>query len=54
MSHAFEYDYLIINDQLEQAYHELERIVLAQRNRCSSQTHRHSALLEQLLAKAAK
>jgi guanylate kinase len=54
MSHAFEYDYLVINDQLEQAYNELERIVLAQRNRCSSQAHRHSALLEQLLAKAAK
>lgn len=54
MSHAFEYDYLIINDQLEQAYNELERIVLAQRNRFSSQAHRQQALLEQLLAKAAK
>ncbi len=54
MSHAFEYDYLIINDQLDQAYNELERIVLAQRNRCTSQTHRQSALLEQLLAKSAK
>ena len=54
MSHAFEYDYLIINDQLEHAYNELERIVLAQRNRFSSQAHRHQALLEQLLAKAAK
>lgn len=54
MSHAPEYDYLIINDDLNAAYQQLERIILAQRNQFSSQQQRHAALLEQLLAKPAK
>jgi guanylate kinase len=54
MSHAVEYDYLIINDTIESAYAQFERIVLSQRNRFTSQQLRHSALLAQLLANAAK
>ena len=54
MSHADEYDYLIINDDLNEALHQLEQIVLSQRNSLSSQQHRHSTLLDQLLAKGTK
>lgn len=54
MSHADEYDYLIINDDLTEALHQLEQIVLSQRNSFSSQQHRHSTLLDQLLAKGTK
>ncbi len=53
MSHAAEYEYLIINDNFATALAELEQIVLAQRNRYGSQAARHSGLLTQLLAKAA-
>lgn len=52
MSHANEYDYLIINDNFELALTELERIVLAQRNSFTSQSARQQALLSQLLAKS--
>jgi guanylate kinase len=53
MSHADEYEYLIINDNFNTALAEFERIVLAQRNGYCSQLSRHSAALNQLLAKSA-
>ncbi|WP_372627050.1 guanylate kinase [Arsukibacterium sp.] len=54
MQHADEYEYLIINDDFEQALRELNHIVLSQRNSLSSQQSRHRALMQQLLAKPAK
>ena len=51
MSHADEYEYLIINDNFDNALLELERIVLAQRNGYFSQAARQQVLLSQLLAK---
>lgn len=53
MSHANEYEYLIINDNFDTALTELERIVLAQRNGYGSQAARQRALLSQLLANCA-
>ncbi|MEO3866320.1 guanylate kinase [Rheinheimera fenheensis] len=53
MSHADEYEYLIINDNFDSALNEFERIVLAQRNSFGSQASKHQALLTQLLAKTA-
>ena len=53
MSHANEYEYLIINDNFDLALSEFERIVLAQRNSYSSQASKQQALLSQLLAKTA-
>ncbi|GAB2908954.1 guanylate kinase [Rheinheimera gaetbuli] len=53
MSHASEYEYLIINDKFDTALNEFERIVLAHRNSYGSQSARHHALLTQLLAKSA-
>jgi len=53
MSHADEYEYLIINDNFDTALAEFERIVLAQRNSFGSQASKHSTLLKQLLAKTA-
>lgn len=54
MSHANEYNYLIINDQLDDALNQMERIVLSQRNAFACQQQRHRALLDQLLAKDTK
>ena len=51
MSYADEYEYLIINDNFDNALLELERIVLAQRNGYFSQAARQQVLLSQLLAK---
>lgn len=53
MSHANEYEYLIINDNFDIALTEFERIVMAQRNGYSSQASKQQALLSQLLAKTA-
>jgi len=53
MSHADEYEYLIINDNFDTAINEFEHIVLAQRNGYHSQTSKHNALLKQLLARTA-
>ena len=53
MSHAGEYEYLIINDNFDTALQEFERIVLAQRNGFGSQSSKHKVLLTQLLAKTA-
>ena len=54
MQHADEYEYLIINDDFEQALRELNHIVLSQRNSLLSQQSRHGQLMQQLLAKPAK
>lgn len=54
MSHADEYDYLIINDVISEALQQMEHIVLSQRNSLASQQHRHRTLLDQLLAKGTK
>lgn len=51
MGHANEYDYLIVNDDFQQALLELRAIVLAQRNRWQNQQQRQQDLLDQLLAK---
>jgi guanylate kinase len=42
------FDYLIVNDVFEDALHELEAIIIANRLRLSQQTRRQAALLEQL------
>lgn len=54
MQHADEYEYLIINDDFNQALSELTHIVLSQRNSLLSQQSRHRQLMQQLLAKPAK
>lgn len=54
MSHANEYDYLIINDNLALAQQQLAAIVLSQRNTFANQQQRHTSLLDQLLAKDTK
>lgn len=54
MQHADEYEYLIINDDFNQALRELSHIVLSQRNSLQSQQSRHQLLMQQLLAKPAK
>ncbi|SNY56717.1 guanylate kinase [Arsukibacterium tuosuense] len=54
MQHADEYEYLIINDDFNQALRELSHIVLSQRNSLLSQQSRHRQLMQQLLAKPAK
>lgn len=54
MCHADEYEYLIINDNFEDALTELEHIVLSQRNSYTSQLCRHRPFLEQLLAETTK
>ncbi|WP_214000529.1 guanylate kinase [Arsukibacterium sp.] len=54
MQHADEYEYLIINDDFNQALRELTHIVLSQRNSLLSQQSRHQQLMQQLLAKPAK
>jgi guanylate kinase len=51
IQHYPEFDYLVINDQFEQALADLKHIVLAERLRCSVQKIRHQELLAQLLKK---
>lgn len=51
ISHYHEFDYLLINDQFEQALADLQHIVLAERLRCSQQAQRHDELLAKLLEK---
>ncbi len=50
MSHYPEYDYLIINDDFEQALQQLHAIVLAGRTKLRPQSVCHANLLNQLLA----
>lgn len=48
-SHYSEYDYLVVNDEFEQALNELQSIVLARRARFGAQSRRQAALLKELL-----
>ena len=50
MSHYHEFDYLVINDQFEQALTELQAVFLARRQRIEVQSVRHQPMIEQLLA----
>lgn len=49
MSHYPEYDYLVVNDQFDQALRELGSLVTARRLRCSAQVQRLQGVLEGLL-----
>lgn len=49
IAHAPEYDYLIINDQLDQALTELKAVFLAERCKADVQQQRHAAQLRELL-----
>ena len=51
MSHYNEFDYVIVNDDFQQALAELKAILTAERLKLVSQEIRHKALIEQLLAK---
>ncbi len=48
VSHVAEFDYVIINDDLNRALHELESVVLTARLRGSRQIARHQKLINQL------
>jgi guanylate kinase len=48
-SHYSEYDYLVVNDDFDNALAELKSIVLARRCRYSSQSERQALLLKELL-----
>lgn len=50
ISHANEFDYVIVNDDLEQAHKEFEAIISAQRVRLRNQQLRHDSLFASLLA----
>ncbi len=51
LAHHGEYDYLVVNEQFEQALEELAAICLQPRLRREPQEQRHAALLKALLAK---
>lgn len=48
VAHVAEFDYVIINDNLNEALRELNAVVLAARLRCASQLNRHQDLINQL------
>ena len=48
-SHYAEYDYLVINDDFEQALNELAAIFIARRQELTSQSKRHAQLIAELL-----
>lgn len=48
VAHIAEFDYVIINDNLNEALRELNAVVLATRARCAGQLIRHQALINQL------
>jgi guanylate kinase len=50
MEHWSEYDYVLVNDQFEEALVELRAVFLARRLRREAQAARHGALLRSLLA----
>lgn len=50
MSHYGEYDYLIVNDNFDNALAELRSVVVARRHRLSAQQARHADTLASLLA----
>lgn len=51
MQHAKEYEYLVINDQFDQAFTELSAIILSQRLRYKRQAEKQAELLIDLLKK---
>jgi guanylate kinase len=48
VAHVSEFDYVIINDNLNEALRELEAVVLSAKLTCSKQLTRHQALINQL------
>ncbi|WP_455375717.1 guanylate kinase [Kaarinaea lacus] len=50
MSHYREFDYLVINDDFEEALATLKSIIIARRQRTTIQVHRQERLLQELLA----
>jgi len=50
MSHYNEYDYVIINDDFDQALAELKAVIIAQRQKLTCQQARHGKLLTDLLS----
>jgi guanylate kinase len=48
VSHIAEFNYVIINDNLEDALRELNAVVLSARLRCAKQLSRHQELINQL------
>lgn len=51
MSHFPEYDYIVVNDQFENALVELKTIALSQRLQLDKQEQNHAELLKKLFAK---
>jgi guanylate kinase len=49
ISHLFDFDYVIINDDFDRAAQELAAIVMAERLKRARQVARHPALIDQLL-----
>lgn len=50
MSHYGEFDYLIVNDEFDNALQELRAVVVARRHRLAAQQVRHQSMLQALLA----
>lgn len=50
ISHYIEFDYLIVNDDFEQALQSLTGIILSKRHRLSVQQRKQAALISELLA----
>ncbi len=48
VAHVAEFDYVIINDNLNEALRNLNAVVLSTRLRCTTQLSRHQALINQL------
>jgi guanylate kinase len=48
IAHIAEFDYVIINDNLNDALRELNAVVLSARLRCAKQLSRHQAIINQL------
>lgn len=48
VGHVAEFDYVIINDNLNEALRELNSVVLSARLKCAKQLTRHQALINQL------
>ncbi len=48
VAHIAEFDYVIINDQLNEALRELSAVVLSARLKCTAQLSRYQALINQL------
>ena len=50
MSHVGEFDYVVVNENFDQAVQEVTSIFSAQRLQYPRQAERHKALIEQLLS----